>query len=87
MARNEQWVMLEKLFDAKLGPMAEDIRDIKSSHKAMQVSVDMAYNHAEDAHKEIAKYRNRLIGWMVGSAGTGSAFGVWLGKTWPSLLS
>jgi hypothetical protein len=80
MARDAQLAMLERLFEAHLGPIRDDMREVKEASK-------QSYAHAEQAHKRIDKHENRFLGLMAGVGIGGGAFGAWLQKTLPSLFS
>ena len=80
MARDQKLTMLEKLFDAKLGPQGEDIREIKQHLVTLQAAVNLAHGHAEGAHKRIDKHENRFIGLMFGSGFAGTGIGALIVK-------
>ena len=72
--------MLEKLFNAHLGPMRDDIREIKDGGK-------IAYQRADDAHRRIDRYENRFFGWLAGISLGGGAIGAWLAKSFPAIFN
>jgi len=80
ITQNSQFNLLEKLFEAHLGPIKEDIREIKDKYAD-------AYKHADNAHKRLDKYENRLWGLLPGIGIGSSAVGAWLVKNIPALFN
>jgi hypothetical protein len=77
---DNQFGLLEKLFEAHLGPIKEDIREMKEKGA-------VAHLHADNAHKRIDKYENRFWGWLAGVGISSSAIGAWLVKNIPALFN
>lgn len=72
MAHNTQWVMLEKLFEAHLGPVRDDIREMKGLHKDTQKDVG-------DLKEWRANMNGRILGFSAAGGGFGSLV-IWLFK-------
>lgn len=65
--------MMERLLDAKVDPVAEDVKEIKSMMNTYS-------ERANSAHSRIDKYENRIYGLLVGAGVGGGGFGAALYK-------
>ena len=74
---------LRELFEAHLGPIRDDMREIKASTKDAFKAAQEAREHAESAHRKIDSASNLTKGLLLGSGFGGGTIGAMIMKYWP----
>lgn len=61
--------------------------DLRIDVAAIRSDIGLIHKRAEEAHDEIAKYKNRAIGFGAALGVGGGSVGAYLAKYWPTLFN